>query len=209
MKRQTVKASALDQIVALRRRVVKQPKHRRKTSPEALAFIINHMQQRGQPKAASRDVVTLEALAARLAVCENITELFLRTESVDGVPGLMTLVPMGVMTNYWLLQALMDMVGLSIGIGIGWCAVYGEIDTVTNPNRPSVAGYFANCAVNPFGQPNHAIEGVAANSPKNRGLTLTLGDKVLIIRPEGVELQGNWSTVQMGKIGGLVKQLWP
>jgi hypothetical protein len=190
----------------------------RVTSPRmdlALAVMRSAAAERSAPLTVEERLDALEqwkvATDARLFVIEQITSLLKVITAVDGTKHLMTLCRLGVCTSFWLEKAIGEGAGLSVG-AVDPFAVYGEIDEVWCRTRPSVAGYFSNCAVNPYGQQNIAIVGNACNSGAgNYGAVLSMdtAGRGYKLRLEGIELLGDYNAFFIGKDGQNPLRVYP
>ena len=149
----------------------------------------------------------------RITALEALTQDIHRNTFTDPatgtpIPGLQINARVGVFTNFWMNQPIGQGAALSIGTAIDRYAVYAEIDGISCPDHPSVAVFASNVAPN-AGQDNHAIEGVVGNGRANYGLALTLPQRTIRWRTEGLELLGDYAEFFVGKVGGVIRQLWP
>ena len=146
-------------------------------------------------------------LEERVAALEAKTQDITRTVYA-GVPGLQINARLGVFTNFWLNQPIGQGAAVSIGTNIDRYALYAEIDEESCPDHPSVAVFGSVVPASTTGQPHIAIQGQAGNAPTNYAAYLTMGDKTYGIRPEGFELIGPFSDVEIGTLDSH-KSLWP
>lgn len=148
--------------------------------------------------------VQIAALERRLAAAEacltTIAEFFTFGRTPDHVPWCTTAGRMGIMTRYWCEQPRGQGAALSIGTEVDRFAMYAEIDRVTCHDHPTTAVYAAVVAPNVFHQNNIAIEAYAANSPVNVGM---------YTNTQGIQLDASVQQFEIGKLGGLLRPLWP
>lgn len=159
-------------------------------------------------------------LEERVAALEAKTQDIARGSFHDDatgvdIPYLALSCRLGIFTTYWSRQPIGQGAALSIGTNSDRFALYAEIDEQTCPDHPSVAVYASVVPASRFNQPHIALQGMAGNAPdrnglsQNYGLALTLGDRSLFLQREGLRLVGDFAVFFMGKVGSVIKQLWP
>lgn len=150
----------------------------------------------------------------RLSALEAKTQDIHRDVWVDTVTGLS--IPyiqlnarLGIFTNFWSRKNVGQGAGLSVGTNIDRFAGYFEIDEQTCPDHPSVGVFGSVVPSATYPQPFIGVQGASGNSTvANYGILVSMGSKVAAIREEGLELIGSWFTFVIGKIGGVIKQIW-
>lgn len=144
---------------------------------------------------------TLEERVAGLETkLQKYENFFTFGTTPDNIKYVMTQGRVGVMTDYWAKKPYGQGAALSVGTITDRFAIYAENEAV-HAGNPAAVGLYVSVPVPNPSQRNIAIEAHSANS----------GIANIVIHADGVgiELADGITSWKIGKLNGLIKQLWP